>query len=86
MKTTLITFISFVFTLVFLMTLNSTTSYANSGHSNYKACKHNGNTYAIIPINNTCVYNHEQMSSLPVHHSAKHSHLCILTEEPISGL
>lgn len=84
MKFKLITFFSIATTVALLVVSNHSISSAST--TNYKICKHNGDVFAIIPVNNSCSYEHSRISTSPSHHRAKESHLCVITEEHLSGL
>ncbi len=85
MKTNLIALLSITTAVLLLMVSNSSNSFNDDPNTyNSKVCKHNGQAYKVIPKNERCVYTHSQMNPSPAVHFGKESHLCILTDEPLS--
>ncbi len=85
MKIKLIALFSVAATITLLVVSNNSQSYP-SNHPVAKLCKHNDVPYAMLPINQMCVYDHARINPNPTFHRAKESHLCVLTEQLVSGL
>gem|GEM_PF-5241854 len=83
--------------IILLMVPNNSKSSVN-----FKICKHNGVPYDIIPINQRCVHAHSSTHTssnsflkTPINATDRtpnnfvinrETHICVLTEEPLSSL